>query len=492
MKYAELGYNSFLIRTILIPSTQSPAEARNAIPTGSLGASQFSMPMNPTTTIVFSSTDYNTAAWAAGVIYFANSTQSLTITAGNTGDITATTYIYYSEDKSPVLQTTTTPLVATGSGKFLLAIVELGVSGKDCKITPTIAAGLVVSGLTADQIKTGTIVVGNIDSDLYKEINLNLPSDENLVGYWTFDEATGTTANDSSGNGHTGTLTNMIAGDWVAGISGVCLDFDGTDAFVTVPDHADFTMAAGFALICWTKTTDSAYGGFVSNSDGTEYFRLDLNSDHKAHFATRVDGGAVVDINSNSAINDGEWHHLAAVRTAGGLLTMYVDGILQDSTDTDVGEINSTNAVVFGRYRSHVTGNELDGIIDEVRIYNAALTAEEVYALYKNPAGTRAPSTESTRRLTAWQHGSDVTKIDGGDVYTNTITATQIAAGTVTATEITGTQLDAVATNTGTLNVDEYINVGESNVKIDGANKRILINDGTDDRILIGFQQNGF
>ena len=157
MNYLDLGYNSFLIRTILIPQTQSPAEARNAIPTGSLGASQFSMPMNPTTTIVFSSTDYNTAAWAAGIIYFANGTQSLAITAGNTGDITATTYIYYSEDKSPVIQTTTTPLVATGSGKFLLAIVELGVSGKDCKITPTIAAGLVVSGLTAKSISVGQL-----------------------------------------------------------------------------------------------------------------------------------------------------------------------------------------------------------------------------------------------------------------------------------------------------------------------------------------------
>ena len=162
MNYLDLGYNSFLIRTILIPQTQSPAEARNAIPTGSLGASQFSMPMNPTTTIVFSSTDYNTAAWSAGIIYFANGTQSLAITAGNTGNITATTYVYYSEDKSPVLQATTTPLVATGSGKFLLAIVELGVSGKDCKITPTVAAGLVVSGIEADQIKAGTITATEI------------------------------------------------------------------------------------------------------------------------------------------------------------------------------------------------------------------------------------------------------------------------------------------------------------------------------------------
>jgi len=190
MNFAQWGYDSFLIRTILIPTTQSPLEARNAIPTGSLSASQFSTPMNPTTTIVFSSTDYNTAAWAAGIIYFANGTQSEVITAGNTGNITATTYVYYDKDKSPVIQTTTTPSVATGSNKFLLAIVELGVSGKDCKITPTIAAGLVVSGLTAKSISvdqldalavnTGTLTVdesitagGSTDGIIYVKDSSN-------------------------------------------------------------------------------------------------------------------------------------------------------------------------------------------------------------------------------------------------------------------------------------------------------------------------------
>ena len=59
---------------------------------------------------------------------------------------------------------------------------------------------------------------------------------------------------------------------------------------------------------------------------------------------------------------------------------------------------------------------------------------------------------------TGWSHASDTTKIDGGDIYTNTVTATQISVS----------QLDALAVNTGTLDVDEYINVG-SYVTIDGA-----------------------
>lgn len=163
--YYDWGYNSFLTRTIVTSPTQSPMTARNAIPIGALSVSQFAAPLNPTTTITFSSVDNNTAAWTEGVIYFANGSHSLKITAGNTGNIAATTYVYYDEDKSPVLQTTTNPANAAGSRRFLLAIVELGETGKDCKITPTIAAGLVVSNLTAEQIAAGTITANEISGD---------------------------------------------------------------------------------------------------------------------------------------------------------------------------------------------------------------------------------------------------------------------------------------------------------------------------------------
>ena len=160
--YTEWGYDSFLIRTILIPTTQSPLEARNAVPIGVFDASLLSTPLNATTDVTFSSTDADTAAWTTGVIYFADGTNSGTIDAGNTGDIAATSYIYYDREKLGVLQTATDPADATGMGKFLIAVVEEGASGKDCKITPTIAAGLVVSGIEADQIKAGTITATEI------------------------------------------------------------------------------------------------------------------------------------------------------------------------------------------------------------------------------------------------------------------------------------------------------------------------------------------
>lgn len=78
---------------------------------------------------------------------------------------------------------------------------------------------------------------------------------------------------------------------------------------------------------------------------------------------------------------------------------------------------------------------------------------------------------------TGWAHSSDTTKIDGGNIYT----------GSVTADKITASQIDAIAANTGTLTVDEYINVGDGHLKIDGANKVIKVYDASNNlRVELG------
>lgn len=164
MNYTNYGYDGFLTRTILTTPTMSSLEARDSFPSGSIPASSIIPPMNATTDITFSSTDNNTAAWTTGTIYFANGTNSGTMDAGNTGNIAATTYVYYDREKLGALQTTTTVSYAAGLNKLLIAIVETGASGKDCKITPTIAAGLTVTNLT----------VANLDVDDLSAISANL------------------------------------------------------------------------------------------------------------------------------------------------------------------------------------------------------------------------------------------------------------------------------------------------------------------------------
>lgn len=158
MSYLDYGYNAFLIRSGLPrnPATGSLA-TRASYVGGSIPGSAVSTPLNATTNITFSSTDNDTAAWTTGVIRFSNGTDSGTVDAGNTGDITATTYVYWDRGQPNILQTTTEPTRVQGANRILLAIVEGGDADKKCKITPMIGAGLVVSNITADQIKAGVI-----------------------------------------------------------------------------------------------------------------------------------------------------------------------------------------------------------------------------------------------------------------------------------------------------------------------------------------------
>jgi hypothetical protein len=168
MNYQDLGFNAFLTRRITFNSDTTDSNTNISTSSASLDSSSSVYGLSATTDISFSSTDYNTAAWTAGNLFFANGAASGTIDAGNTGDITAKTYVYYDSDKPTTLQTTADIKSAQGATRVMLAIIEVGESGKACKITPIIASGLSMN-ITAEQItvnqldalstNTGTLTV---------------------------------------------------------------------------------------------------------------------------------------------------------------------------------------------------------------------------------------------------------------------------------------------------------------------------------------------
>jgi len=105
-------------------------------------------------TIVWTATDANTAAWAEGTITTADGTV-YTIAAGNTGNIEALTYIYLDIDESEeALQTTTTAATAVGNNKISVAIVQKGATGAKCVIDVLNSYGTTIDG---DRITTGKI-----------------------------------------------------------------------------------------------------------------------------------------------------------------------------------------------------------------------------------------------------------------------------------------------------------------------------------------------
>jgi len=224
MNWRSWGFDSFMTKTIPSSEKISSIEARNLIPIGGISPSRLVSPLNASTDIVFSSTDNDTAAWTSGTLYFADKTDSGTIDAGNTGNITVTTYCYYDKEVLGALQTTTTVSEASGASRLLIAIVEKGATGKDCKITPTIAAGLIVSGITADQITANTITATEI-----------------AAGTITATEINGNQLDVVSAN--TGTLN---VDEYITLGSDSNLKIDGTNKRISVSDGTDIRILIGY------------------------------------------------------------------------------------------------------------------------------------------------------------------------------------------------------------------------------------------------------
>ena len=219
--------------------------------------------------------------------------------------------------------------------------------------------------------------------------------DSGLSAYYAFDDNTGTSATDSSTRGNTGTLVNGPT--WTTGQIGSAIDFDGTDDVVTAPDSpaldstSDITVAVWAYADNWTGQGASAVSTLVKK-DANYILRKDTDA------TTGGSGlkmfwwdGTNKDVLVVSIPSAGAWHHIVGINENNTTRRIYVDGILQSGTDdlNNTGTRSLTNVLSIGNHQS--TGNEsFDGRIDEVRIYNRALSSDEVTQLYRltTPTGT--------------------------------------------------------------------------------------------------------
>ena len=217
------------------------------------------------------------------------------------------------------------------------------------------------------------------------------------VGYWKFDEGYGTTAYDMSPNANNLTLTTA---SWTTiGIFGKA--WNGTNANWlsqgSDDNQFDFAATEDFSISGWFKS-DSANNPVgneyvVSKSDAsTKGYAVYFNSSGQACFGIDDDNTWTPTVASCSSTDyyDNTWHYIVAIRdTSADKLKLYVDKILVDSdTDTTTGTlVNSTYLIVGDRDASN-NGDEFTGDIDEVKIYRAALTDEQIKLDYNQGQST--------------------------------------------------------------------------------------------------------
>jgi len=202
-------------------------------------------------------------------------------------------------------------------------------------------------------------------------------TDPDLIGYWKFDETSGTTAQDATGNGNDGTLN----GDpqWVAGKLGGALEFDGEGDYVDIGNDPIFNITDQITVACWIKVsqfTDSWQAIFTMGDDSWRLQRQ-TTTDNLCWACTGVTG-TPGDwwLHGDVNVNDGEWHHTAGVYD-GSKYYLYVDGDLDASKDTSGTMSISSYPVLIGA-NAQQSGREFEGLVDDVRIYKRALNETEI------------------------------------------------------------------------------------------------------------------
>ncbi len=199
-----------------------------------------------------------------------------------------------------------------------------------------------------------------------------------LVAWWKLDDGSGDIAADSSGNGHNGTL----AGDtsWVDGIDGGALAFDGDGDYVDIGKDPSFDIKNQITVSAWIKVNafDRNWQAIVAKGDRA--WRLQRNAGESTlEFACSglvVPGTDWGQIYGNADVNDGHWHHIAGVYDEEKIY-LYIDGNLDASAEAP-GNIRVNDEPVYIGENSQTPNRFWNGLIDDVRIYSYALSAEEI------------------------------------------------------------------------------------------------------------------
>jgi hypothetical protein len=258
-----------------------------------------------------------------------------------------------------------------------------------------------------------TVVVSNAFGSVTSsaaQIDVNGSLTDGLVGWWKFDEIDGSIAYDSSGNGNDGNLTN--GPNWVEGKIGGSLSFDGVDDYVQIPKvQSFFSNAASFTS--WVKVM--SYN--LSNEQGLAVFGVGQN----LHYPYSGNSQLYINIlrsinrvpNIQTTVNFSDWHHVSITTQNNGYWVMYHNSSQISRVDAE--PLSLPNNKSFGRSVSDSSFRYLNGLLDDVRIYDRALSAVEVKALYE--LGEQ-PVQES---------GAGTTSVVNGTVADGSITTNQLS-----------------------------------------------------------------
>jgi chitodextrinase len=247
-----------------------------------------------------------------------------------------------------------------------------------------------------------------------------------LVAYYAFNEGSGTTVNDSSGNANTGSISGA---SWTtSGMYGSALSFNGKYSTVIIPDSATLHLSSGMTIEAWVYPAAPVTRWEDVIFKDTDIYFLEAGSPSGG---TPAAGGTFTThgdrtLAGTSALPANTWTHLAATYD-GMTLVLYVNGVVASRLAVSDSLTTSTNPLQIGG--DPAFGQYFQGNIDEVRVYNRALTQPQIQSDMTGAAqaiDTQAPTApqnlsgaaiSSTQINLTWTASTDNVGVTGYQVW---------------------------------------------------------------------------
>ena len=212
---------------------------------------------------------------------------------------------------------------------------------------------------------------------------------------------------DASGNGITG---NIIGATWTTeGRNGNALSFNGSSSYVDLGNPALLQITGSMTWSAWVKAAANPAddGQIVAKADDASGWQLKTSPDTGPHtFGVRVAGAINTFARrySTTVRSLNVWYHVAGVYNASAqTLDIYVNGVLDNGTLRGIipaAQLNAAVNVYIGRRTSLYSGYYFNGVIDDLRIYNRALSQAEIQADMNTPVGSPQPTPTPTATST--------------------------------------------------------------------------------------------
>ncbi|HYG73398.1 MAG TPA: LamG-like jellyroll fold domain-containing protein [Planctomycetota bacterium] len=225
-------------------------------------------------------------------------------------------------------------------------------------------------------------------------VTVSAAGNPRLAAHWTFDETAGLNAADRSGNGNTGTLVN--GSSWSAGKIAGGLRFDGVDDYVECANNPSLNPVGQLSLSAWVNAdTATSSKVIVSKANGSVLqYTLVRFGNGSLRFNIGTTSG-IAGLSSVTALAANRWYHVAATYD-GSTIRLFIDGVLNASVAKSGAMSDCGRGVRIGAG----TGTEsmfFKGSLDDLRIYNQALSAAEISALANAGAAPAAASVPTER-----------------------------------------------------------------------------------------------